>query len=346
MNTGVLRRGRCLGFVLASLLSLGSAAALAGGRFAFISTSPETDPWWRTVKNGTVDAAEDFDVKVDYRNPKTGDMKELAALIDEVAAAKYDGIITVMPDFGPLKSHLDAVTKKYRIPLVTVNTGSYQQSESVGAILHVGQLDYDAGKQAGQKAGRTGIKSFVCFNHYANIAASHERCKGFAEGLGLAAATELSLTGDAKSMQGQVQSYLAEHKTIEAILTLGPPSAEATLAALKLAKLDKAPYFVSFDLSKQITQAIKKGQIAFALDQQPYLQGYLTVGVLAEWKKSGLNDLLMTKTILYSNKQVHARVSKYGLTLLTFGERHISSGPAFIERYNVGKVETFSGTYR
>ncbi|MBK9217532.1 MAG: hypothetical protein RJA63_1143 [Pseudomonadota bacterium] len=329
-------------FLILSSLGLNSHAA---GKIAFISPASDTAPWWQTVANGVKDAGSDFNVATDYRYPPSDSVKELAKLIDAAVAAKYDGIIAVIPDFPALKPHLAAV-QAAKIPLITVNTGSHAQSESVGAILHIGQPDDVAGRAAGAKAKGSGVKSFLCLNHYAQYPASHQRCQGFAEGLGLKTATELSLSGDPKAMQAQVAAYFAANKVPEALVSLGPPGASAALAVLKTAKAAKAPYFVSFDLSPEITQAIRKGQIAFAIDQQPYLQGYLSVGILAEHLRNRQNDLLMTKTLLYAQRPLHARVSKYGLTLLTFGERHINSGPAFIERHNVEKVETYSGTYR
>ena len=37
----------------------------------------------------------------------------------------------------------------------------------------------------------------------------------------------------------------------------------------------------TFDLSDDISKGIKSGTVKFAIDQQPYLQGYIPVAVLA-----------------------------------------------------------------
>lgn len=345
-NDCLVSMNRLFGAALAGCLLLISASVFAAGKIAFISPAADTAPWWKTVNNGVKDAAVDFGVQVDYLYPADGSSQEMARIIDKAIASKYDALVVAMPDYAALKPALLKVTRQARIPLITFNSGSHKQSESIGAMLHVGQPDDSAGKAAGLRAKQAGIRNFVCLNHYAQFPASHDRCNGFAQGLGLKTAPELSLTGDAKTMQAQVAQYFNQHKNVEAIVTLGPPSAEAALNALKGAKLAKAPYFVSFDLSNPIIQAIKQGQMAFAIDQQPYLQGYLPIGLLVEAKKYGYKDLLMTKTTLYSKRELHQRVSKYGLTLLNFGERHVDSGPAFVERFNLEKVETYSGSYR
>lgn len=333
--------------VFAVVLQISMPAAQAAERFVFISHAADSDLSWTPVKNSLKHAAEDFGVSVDYKNPKNGDIEEMARIIDESAAQKYDGMIVTIADYEILKPHLAAVVEKAHIPLITVNSGSLAQSESVGALLHVGQPDHFAGLAAGEKAKAAGIKTFVCLVHHSANRGSNDRCQGFADGLGMMRNyDELKLSGDERAMQNAIASYLQANKETEAILALGPVSAHPALAAIKDGKLAKTPYFVTFDLSNPISEGLRKGTIAFALDQQPYLQGYLSVGILANRRAGGGNNLPLMKTVMYSNPKLHTRMASYGLSLLTFGKRHINSGPALITKENVDKVESFSGTYR
>lgn len=331
--------------LIAAFLTLVSAAS-AAERFVFISHAPDSDAWWTTMKNSLKQASTDFGVTVDYKNPKNGDINEMARIIDESAAQKYDGMIVTIADYSILKSHLKEVVDKWHIPLITVNSGTEEQSEAIGALLHIGQPEQFAGLNAGKKAKTESVRSFVCLNHYSNNPASHERCQGFADGLGAPAFDELKLEGDDRAMQGVIADYLAAHKDTDAILALGSTSAHPALAAIKEAKLAKPPYFATFDLSGPITEGIRKGTIVFAIDQQPYVQGYLSVGLLANRMADGQGDLTSIKAVLYSKKELHARMSTYGLSLRHFGGRHIKSGPAFVTRGNVEKVEIYSGSYR
>lgn len=333
----------CL-LLAALLMSVGTV--YAAERYVFISHAPDSDTWWTTIKNSLKQASEDFGVSVDYKNPKKGDINEMARIIDESATQKYDGMIVTIADYAILKDHLKEVVDKWHIPLVTVNSGTEEQSESVGALLHIGQPEQFAGLNAGGKAKKDGVKSFICLNHNPNNLASHERCQGFADGLGVSAFEEVKLTGDEKEMQTTIANYLTAHKDTEAILALGSTSAHPALAALRETKPAKPPYFVTFDLSSQITEGVRKGAIAFAIDQQPYLQGYLAVGLLAKRKSVEEGELKLVKAVLYSQAKLHARMATYGLMPLFFGARHIKSGPAFVNRNNVDKVETYSGTYR
>lgn len=332
--------------VLSAVFQISSSTAFAGERYVFISHAPDSDTWWTTVKNSLKHAAEDFGVTVDYKNPKTGDIEDMARIIDESATQKYDGMIVTIANYDILKPHLAAVVEKAHIPLITVNSGTVEQSESVGALLHVGQPEHFAGLTAGQRAKSVGIKSFVCLNHYSANRGSHERCQGFADGLGVQKFEELKLNGDERAMQNAIATYLQANKDTEAILALGPTSAHPALAVIREGKLAKTPYFATFDLSGQISEGIRKGIIAFALDQQPYLQGYLSVGILANRSAGEGTNLPLIKTVLYSKPKLHGRMATYGLSLLTFGKRHINSGPAFVTKENIDKVESFSGTYR
>lgn len=151
------------GLLLVSLMAAG--AAQAGGRFVFISHAPDSDSWWNTVRNSLKQAAGDFDARVDYRNPPTGDIADMARLIEQAAAQNYDGVITTVADFDVLQGALRKVTDK-KIPLITANSGTAEQSEQLGAVMHVGQGEYEAGRLAGERAKAAGVKSFVCVNHY------------------------------------------------------------------------------------------------------------------------------------------------------------------------------------
>src|ERR1700750_1709831 len=115
-----------------------SAARAADAHFVLISHAPDSDSWWNTIKNAIKQADEDFNVETDYRNPPNGDIADMSRLIEQAAARNYDGVITTIADFDVLKSSINKVTAK-KIPLVTINSGTEEQSAQLAAIMHVGQ---------------------------------------------------------------------------------------------------------------------------------------------------------------------------------------------------------------
>ncbi|KKC39612.1 sugar ABC transporter substrate-binding protein [Devosia epidermidihirudinis] len=305
--------------VLAAGLSVATAlpTMAEGERFVLVSHAPDSDSWWNTIKNAIALAGEQMDVTVEYRNPPTGDLADMARIIEQAAASNADGIIATIADFDVLKGPLeDAVARG--IPVITINSGTIEQSKELGALLHVGQPEYDAGHGAGERAKAAGVTSFLCVNHYITNPASVERCQGFADALGVELGSQMIDSGiDPSEIQSKVAAYLQTNPDTNGILTLGPNSAEPTIAALDANGQAGSIFFGTFDLSPGIATAIKAGTINFAIDQQPFLQGYLPVVILTNYVRYG---------VVPGNS--------------------INSGPGFITKDNIELVEKYAGQYR
>ncbi|KQN74947.1 MULTISPECIES: sugar ABC transporter substrate-binding protein [unclassified Devosia] len=288
-----------------------------GERFVLVSHAPDSDSWWNTIKNAIALAGEQMGVTVEYRNPPTGDLADMARIIEQAAASNPDGIISTIADFDVLSGPLsDAVARG--IPVITINSGTEEQSKEIGALLHVGQPEYDAGFGAGEKAKAAGVTSFVCVNHYITNPASVERCQGFADALGVELGNQMIDAGqDPAEIQSKVAAYLQTNPDTNGILTLGPTSAHPTIAALNDNGKAGTIFFGTFDLSSEIAAGIKDGTINFAIDQQPFLQGYLPVVILTN-------------------------LARYGVV----PGNSINSGPGFITKDNIALVEQYAGQYR
>ncbi|MBI0328931.1 sugar ABC transporter substrate-binding protein [Burkholderia plantarii] len=329
----------------AGLAAAAGSAQAADARFVLVSHAPDSDSWWNTIKNAIKQADEDFNVTTDYRNPPNGDIADMSRLIEQAAARDYDGVITTIADFDVLKSSLAKVTAK-KIPLVTINSGTEEQSAQLGAIMHVGQPEYVAGQAAGERAKAAGVKSFLCVNHLATNPVSFERCRGFADAIGADMKNSTIDAGtDPTEIQSKVSAYLRNHPKTQAVLTLGPVPAAATLKALQQMGLTGKLYFATFDFSDDIARAIRSGAIQFAIDQQPYLQGYIPVAVLAIVKRDKTTDPVKIRQILEANPKFQARLATYGLQP-SYGPKNIRSGPGFITRDNLDKVVKYAGQYR
>ena len=339
---------KCLAIaVLGTTLGLGAGVSHAAGeKFVLVSHAPDSDSWWNTIKNAIKQAGEDFNVTVDYRNPPNGDLADMARLIEQSAARNYDGLIADIADFSVLQKPLGTVVAK-KIMLVTINSGTLAQSEQLKAIMHVGQPEYDAGLGAGKRAKEAGIKSFVCVNHYAMNASSFERCRGFADAIGVDfKSSTLDTNGvDPGVIESKVSAYLRSNPKTQAVLALGPDSAPPAMRAVEKMGLKGKMYFASFDLSEEIAKGIKDGSIQFAIDQQPYLQGYIPVAVLAIMKQDKTTDLAKVREKLINNAKFKARLAEYGLAP-SYGPRHIGSGPGYVTKDNIGKVEKYAGQFR
>jgi len=305
------------GVVTAGAMLAPTVAQAAGERFVLISHADDSDSWWNTIKNAIKEAGTAVDAKVEYRNPPTGDLADMARIVEQAVASNPDGIIVTIADYDVLSGPISKAIKK-GIPVITINSGTVEQSEKLGALMHVGQPEYDAGFGAGKKAKAAGVKSFVCVNHYIENPASVERCQGFADAIGTDLGGKMIDVGkDPLDIEKKVQAYLRKNSNTEAVLTLGPTSAHPTIRALEKTRQAGKIYFGTFDLSADIAKAIKSDVISFAIDQQPYLQGYMPVTVLS----------------LYS---------RYGIA----PSNNINSGPGFITKENIEQVEKLAGEVR
>ena len=76
------------GVTALGILSAVTTPAMAQGeRFVMIYHSPDSDSWWNTVKNGVNVAAEQMNVTVDIRNPTTGDLADMARIVQPAPAS-------------------------------------------------------------------------------------------------------------------------------------------------------------------------------------------------------------------------------------------------------------------
>ncbi len=264
-------------------------------RIVVVTHGQASDPFWSVVKNGVEQAAKDMNVKVEYRAPNTFDMVKMSQLIDAAVASKPDALVVSIPDGNALGKSIEAAVKA-GIPVVSINSGA-NVAAKLGVLLHVGQEEYVAGQGAGKRMKAAGVKDALCINQEVGNVGLDQRCKGFADGLG-GKVTVLPVTlSDPTGIKNAVTAALQKDKNIDGILTLGPTGADPTLQALEtLGKVGKIQ-FGTFDLSPAVLKALSEKKMDFAIDQQQWLQGYLPIVILTNYKRYGLlpaNDIIYT----------------------------------------------------
>jgi simple sugar transport system substrate-binding protein len=279
---------RRIAYVLAAALALGAAtiARADNVRIIVVSHGQANDPFWSVVKNGVVAAGKEAGVTVEYRAPETFDMVSMSQLIDAAVNQKPDGLIVSIPDASALGPSIKKAVAA-GIPVISMNSGS-DVSKSLGALLHVGQDEFDAGKAAGAKLKEMGGKTALCVNQEVGNVALDLRCKGFAEGFA-GKSTVLPVSNDPTDVRARVKAALASNPGVDTIMALGAGTAgEPSLAAVKDAGMTGKINVATFDLSASFLKAVAAGDAAFAIDQQQYLQGYLPVIFLANYARYGL----------------------------------------------------------
>jgi simple sugar transport system substrate-binding protein len=273
----------------------GTSGAAVGGsdrpgaavKIAVVTHGQASDPFWSVVKNGIDRAAKDMGAAVTYNAPQTFDMVAMSRLIDAEVAKKPDGLIVSIPDASALSKSIKAAVAA-GIPVMSINSGSDAFKE-LGVMLHVGQTEYEAGYGGGEQMAKANVKSALCVNHEVGNSALDLRCKGFGDALAKAggASKVLAVTAsDPTDSQQKITAALAGE--VDGILTIGPLGSKAAIGALKQAGKVGKVKLGTFDLTPEVLKAIKDGEMEFAIDQQQYLQGYLPVVLLTQYKLYGV----------------------------------------------------------
>jgi simple sugar transport system substrate-binding protein len=262
---------------------------IATARLVFITHGQASDEFWKVVQRGEQEAHKQSGAAVSYRSPDSFSLERMRRYIDEAVADHPDGMIISLPDATALSPSIKAAVKA-GIPVITINSGS-DEFRKLGVLAHVGQDEYKAGLEAGRRMGRAGVKHALCVNQENGNIGLDQRCHGLGDGL---AKTGGSMKPLAVPLQNEMlaQRRMAEALTadgeIDGIVTLGPGGAKPALEAIRASGLQGRVRLATFDLSPDVLAAVRDGQILFAVDQQPYLQGYLPVMLLAERARYGV----------------------------------------------------------
>lgn len=285
-------------------------------RFVVVTHGSSADPFWSVVINGVEDAASDMGVRAEYQSPNSFDMVAMSQLVDAAVASLPSGLVVSIPDADALAPSILAASEA-GIPVVSINSG-LDVYESLGALVHVGQPEYDAGYGAGERFVSEGASRVLCVNHEVGNVGLDRRCRGLQDALAAARIPSSVLAvdlADPEDTRQRIAGALTAEPSIDAMLVLGAIAADPALAALEQSGREESVRLAAFDLSPSVLEAIAGGDILFAIDQQQYLQGYLPIVLLTKYLETGT---------------------------LPGGGQPIATGPGFVTRENAERVMALS----
>ncbi|WP_030810214.1 sugar ABC transporter substrate-binding protein [Streptomyces sp. NRRL S-337] len=249
----------------------------AGGTrmtIGMVSHAGDGDTFWDIVQNGAQQAAAKDHVKFLYAHDKEGGQQ--AELIQSYIDQKVDGLIVTLAKPQAVKA---AVRKAEAagIPVITINSGG-EFSRAYGALTHIGQDESVAGRAVGEELNHRGAKKVLCVLHEQGNVSLEDRCAGVRKGFH-GTVENLNVDGtNAPAAQSSIEAKLQSDTSLDSIVTLGAP-----IAALSVkAKRDAGSHaqIATFDLNGAVVKLLKAKDVTFAVDQQPYLQGYEAVDLL------------------------------------------------------------------
>ncbi|MGW6202990.1 substrate-binding domain-containing protein [Streptomyces sp. NPDC055089] len=294
VRTGVRAMGAVLAAVLgASLMGCSSTGgkraeeraeqAAAEGRsavntprwtFAMVTHSGDGDTFWDIVQKGADMAAKKDNINFLYSH--NDEAQQQAQLVQAAIDKKVDGLIVTLAKPDAMKAVV-AKAVKAGIPVITVNSGS-AESKSYGALTHIGQDESIAGEAVGDELNARGRKKALCILHEQGNVGHEQRCAGAKKTFD-GQMQNLYVEGtNMPDVQASIEAKLQADKDIDAVVTLGAPFADAAVQAKKTAG-SKAE-IDTFDLNAKVAAELQAKTLGFAVDQQPYLQGYEAVDLL------------------------------------------------------------------
>lgn len=310
-----------LGIALAACSSQGGAQEEQGGggpeggnvggeryTIAMITHEQPGDTFWDRIRAGAEDAARANNVELKYSNAQAG--PEQATLVQNAIDSQVDGIavtLAYVEQVGPA-----AKTAADRgIPTVAFNAGK-DQYQQFGAKMYFGSDEDLAGQAAGQRLAQDGAQKAICVIQEQGHVALEARCAGVAKTFPNTEVLYVQGT-DLAQVRSTIGAKLQEDPSITHVLTLGAPFALTALESVGDA--GSSAKVATFDLNVDAAKAIQDGRILFAIDQQPYVQGYMAVTSL--WLNlSNGNDI--------------------------GGGGPVLTGPSFVDKSNIDQIVVYA----
>jgi simple sugar transport system substrate-binding protein len=249
------------------------------------------DAFWNIIKKGLDDATPGIVANggsVNYLRLVNYDnfAPDVVQLIRTAISMDVDGL--VIPDWvseAEDPAIKDAVAAGIKV--ILMNAGGADKARELGAINYVGSDEYVAGTAGGEYFAAHGQKNVLCINTLPGTANIEARCKGVIDGItakgGKGAQLPLPSTsfGDATAVAEAIKATLLQDDTIDGVITISAGDADS--AAIGISQADKTATTMlgTFDLNQAGLDRVKGGTQLFAIDQQPYLQGFLATTLLA-----------------------------------------------------------------
>ena len=248
---------------------------------AMVTHGAPSDTFWDIIRKGASAAAAKDNVTLKYSSdPDSG---KQATLIQSAIDSKVDGIAVTLPTPPAIAP---AVKKAIAagIPVVAFNAGIGQYQES-GAMSYFGSDESLAGQTAGKRASADGYKNLLCVIQFQGQVQLEARCDGVKSTFS-GKWSKIYVNGnDRPAEQSTIAAKLKQDPSIDFVVTLGAPDALAAMSAVK--DSGSKAKVGTFDFNPQIPPKIQSGELQWAIDQQPYLQGYLSVDSLWLYKTNG-----------------------------------------------------------
>ena len=289
---GLAATGALLLAACGSPAGAGGAGAGSGGgdsaandeaklKVALITHAAPGDTFWDTIRAGAEQAEARNNLELLYTSDPDGARQ--AQLVQQAVDQKVDGIVVTLAKADAMSGEVKKAVEA-GIPVFSINAGENDYKD-MGVLAHFGQNEFIAGQAAAEQFNEAGLKKVVCVIQEQGHVGLESRCEGLADKLEGTSEVLYVQGTDMTNVASTITSKLQTNKDIDAVLTLGAPFAMTAVDAIKDAGSSAA--LATTDLNTDVYAAIKDGTMLFGIDQQPFMQGYMSAEAVRLYHEGG-----------------------------------------------------------
>ncbi|MCW4352441.1 substrate-binding domain-containing protein [Hoyosella sp. YIM 151337] len=241
---------------------------------AMITHAAPGDTFWDLIRAGAEAAAQKNNATLRYSSDPQAPNQ--ANFVQGALDAGVDGIAVTLAFPDAMAGAVDAAHNR-GVPLVAFNAG-LDDWQRLGVTQYFGQDETVAGNAVGERLNEEGSERAICVIQEQGHVALESRCAGVAETFN---GNVEVLNVDGRNMPGVrsgIDAKLRQDPSIDTVITLGAPFALTAVDSVGDAGSDAR--VVTFDTNAALIDALDAGTVDWAIDQQPFLQGYLAVDSL------------------------------------------------------------------
>jgi simple sugar transport system substrate-binding protein len=316
------RRRRVVVGVAAGLLMATAACSSQGGAqnaapaategqrltIAMVTHAPPGDVFWDQIQKGAQEAAAKDNV--DFKYSGSININEQSTFIQNAIDSKVDGIAVSLPNPSALAPVVQKAIEA-GIPVVAFNAGD-REWQSTGALAFYGEPETLAGEFAGQQLNKIGAKHALCVIQSQGQVQLEDRCAGMASKFSGQTEKLYAEGSDTPQYVSTVASKMRQDPSIDSVVTLGPALGVAVQQQLE--QDGNSAKIGTYAFTPDLIPLLQNGKVAFTIDQQPYLQGYLSVDSL--W-------------LYHRNKAVIG------------AQQSVATGPVVVDQSNIGDITKY-----
>ncbi|MCJ7611337.1 MAG: substrate-binding domain-containing protein [Candidatus Aminicenantes bacterium] len=280
----------CL-FLLASMACQGKASkerAAADSKRTVIAVIPKgmTHEFWKSIHAGAARAAQELGVDIIWKGPqKEDDRAQQITVVEDVISRGVKGIVLAPLDDRALTSPVRDAARE-NIPVIIIDSGLQGQDY----VSFVATDNYKGGVLAARRLGELlkGKGDIFLIRYQEGSASTMERERGFLETVrkefpGLRFLVKDQYAGATTETAFQLaENLLGRFPKVQGIFCPNESSTFGMLRALQEYGLAGKIFFVGFDSSPKLIQALSDGQINGLIHQNPVKMGYLGVSLMVK----------------------------------------------------------------